>query len=225
MSAAALGSISNVATLMVNLEKLEENAETEEAEGEEEEGEDDSGNELAEKPRLSKRQCSQMDNVDMRINGRYQRNGKCAYDQDTLSNSGNHPEDKTHPRQMEQHPVDSAGEASQPLTDSAPMNTFDSALELEHLLLDGNPDPTSVAAAPTVIISPLPVGDLETFLKGTAEGFAIMSPLILVALFWLVIVWTRANRQRKAARLELELMRLYPRPVVEMKGDLESGSV
>ena len=272
MSAALISRLANLASLWVNVEHIEEEGEEDVEEGEEEE--DDSGDELQEKPRLSKRQCSHMGNVDMRINGRYLCNGRRAYDQDTLRNSGKHPEHKRLPRQIRQHhdndegmppfqssarlaryfseselgpliqtlsgqevqppslapaslvyAADSAGETPQPLIDSSPATTFDSALELKGLISSGNPEPTYVAVAPTANTSTSSVEGLESFLKGTFEGFAIMSPLILVALIWLVIVLKRAKKQRRAARIEHELVGPYPSPVVETKGDLQSGSV
>ena len=114
--AAALPGWAAASTILVNLGILgasanaeaeegaeEEDAEEEYAEEEYAEGEDDSVDQLDAKPRLSKRQCSHFDNVNMRSNGRYLRNGKCAYDQGTLINSGNYPEDKMLPRQIRQH--------------------------------------------------------------------------------------------------------------------------
>ena len=224
MSASLIPKLANIASIAVNLGTLEGELEKGLEEGAEEE--DDSDDEPEEKPRLSKRQCSHMDSVAMRINGRYLCNGKRAYDQDTLRNSGNYPEPSLAPASLV-NAVDSAGETPQPLTDSTPAETFESALQLKGLLFDGNPDSTYVAVAPTAIASTSPVEDLETFLMGIGEGFAIMSPLILVALLWLVIVWRRANKQRRAlASIEHEPVEPYPSPVVvEIKGDLESGSL
>ena len=275
MSAAALSKIANIGSILTNFPKLGEEIEKGlEDIGGGDQPENDSDDQLDEKPRLSKRQCSHMDNVDMRTNGRYLRNGKCAYDQDTLRNSGNYPEDKRLSRQIRQHhdndegmlpfqssarlaryfsesklgpflqrlsgqevqppslapaslvhAADSAGETPQSLIDSSPATTFDSALGLKGLISGGIQEPTYVAVAPTAISSASPVEGLESFLSGIFEGFALMSPVILIALLWLVIVLKRAKRQRRAARIEHELVGPYPSPMVETKGDVESGSV
>ena len=253
---------------------VEKDVEGEDAEGEDAEGEDDSGDQPDAKPRLSKRQRSHMDNVDMWINGRYLRDEKCAYDQDTLTNSGNYPKDKRLPRQMRQHrdydegiapfqssarlaryfsdstlrpliqklsrhevqppslapagpvdAVDSACETPHPLFISSPATSFDSALNLEDLISDSNAELTYAAAAPTAITSTSSAEGLQSFLKGFTEGFALICPLILFALLCLIITLKRASRQRRVARIKHELVGLYPSPVVETKGDLESGSV
>ena len=246
----------------------------EDAQGEDAEGEDDSGDQPDAKPRLSKRQCSHMDDVDIWINVRYLRDRKCAYDQDTLTNSGNYPEDKRFPRQIRQphdndegmapfqssarlaryfsdstlgpliqklsghevqtpslapsgliKAVDSARETPQPLINSPPATSFNSTLKLEDLISDGNSELTHAAAAPTAITSTSSVEGLQSFFKGFTEGFALISPLILFALLCLIITLKRASRQRRVAMIKHELVGLYPSPVVETKGDLESGSV
>ncbi|KAK0513381.1 hypothetical protein JMJ35_004367 [Cladonia borealis] len=270
--AAALPGWAAASTILVNLGILgasanaeaeanseEEDAEEDYAEEEYAEGEDDSVDQLDAKPRLSKRQCSHTDNVNMRINGRYLRNGKCAYDQDTLTNSGNYPEDKMLPRQIRQHrdkdegmapfqssarlaryfsestlgplmqslvyAVDSAGETPQPLMNSSPATTSDSTLKLTSLISDGNPESTYVAAAPTAIPSTSSVEGLQTFSSGFCGGIALGAPIILVAVLCRIFILKRANKQRRAARVEHELVGPYPSPVVKTESDLESGSI
>lgn len=269
--AAAVGLLVGTETLEASREEREEE---EDAEWEDAEGENDSGDQPESKPRLSKRQCGHMDHVDMRTNGRYLPNGKCAYDQDSLTNIGNYPEDKRLPRQTRQHhdndegmapiqssarlaryfsestlgpliqklsghkvqppslapaslvdAVDLAGEASQPPINSSPGKAFDSGLELKGLLFNGHPDPAYVAVASTANTSTSSVEGLESFFRGTCEGFALGLPLILVALLLRIFILDRANKQRRAARIEHELVGPYPSPEVNTKGDLESGNV
>ena len=121
--------------------------------------------------------------------------------------------------------VHSAGETPQPLISSSLAKTFDSALDLKDLIFDGNPQPTYVAVAPTATIFPSSAEGLKSFLSATLGGFALASPLFVIFLLWLVISVNRANKQRRVARIEHELVGPYPSPTVERKGDLESGSV
>ncbi len=122
------------------------------------------------------------------------------------------------------HAVHSAGETPQPLISSPLAKTFDSALDLKDLIFNGNPEPTYVAVAPAAIASPSSAEGLESFLRARG-GFALASPLFFVFFLWLVISVKRANKQRRVARIEHELVGPYSSSMVERKGDLESGSV
>ena len=283
-ASAGLANWAAAATFLVNLGILGHSAE-EEADAQDEyaeefteeeyaEGEDDSVDQLDAKPRLSKRQCSHADNANMRINGRYLRDEKCAYDLDTLTNSGVHPEEQMLPHQIEQHrdrdegtapfqssarlaryfsettlgpliqklsghevqppslapasivsSVDLAGETPQPLINSFPATTSGSTLKLTGLISDGNPEPTYVAAAPTAMTSTSSVEGLQSFSSGFREGVALGAPIILVAVLCRIFILKRASKQRRAARIEHELVGPYHSPEMKPKGDLESGRV
>ena len=288
MAAVGLANWAAASTLLSNLGILGQHAE-EEADAQDEyaeeyteeeyaeegaEGEDGSVDQLDAKPRLSKRQCSHAENVNMRINVRYLRDGKCAYDLDTLTNSGVHPEEQMLPRQIKQdhdkdegtapfqssarlaryfsestlgpliqklsgHEVqppslapasivfsdDSAGETPQPLINSSPATTSGSTLKPTGLISDGNPESTYVAAAPTAITSTSSVGGLQSFSNGFGEGVALGAPIILVAVLCRIFILKRASRQRRAARIEDELVGPYHSPEMKTEGYLESGSV
>ena len=108
------------------------------------------------------------------------------------------------------------------LIDSSPVKPFDSASELTGLIINGDQEPKYVAVAPTTIASNLSVEGQKPFYGATRGDFAWIGPLFLLILFWIVLI-LRARKQRR--RLDGELERLCPSPEMEMKGDLESGSV
>ena len=181
-----IGTLSNLASLMVNTDKIEEDVEGD-VEGDAGE-EDDSGYQVDEKPRLSERQYSPMD------------------------------DDEGMP------PFHSSTRLAR-LIDFSPVKTFDSASKLMGLILDGNPEPKYVAVAPTAITSTLSVEGQKPFFGATRGDFAMISPLFLIILLWLVVSLKRARKQRRAGRMDCELVGPYPSPGMETKGDLESGSV
>lgn len=110
------------------------------------------------------------------------------------------------------------------LINSSPVKTLDSASELTGLIFEGNPEPKYFAIAPTAIPSTLSVEDQKPFFGATHGDFAWISPLFVIILVWLVI-FHRARKQRRAGRMDCELVGRYLGPKMEMKGDLESGSV
>ena len=181
-----IGNLSSLASLWVNTEHLEEEAE-EGIEGDAGE-EDDSGDQADEKPRPSKRQYSYMDDDEgmqpFRLSTRLAR-----------------------------------------LINSPPVKIFDSASELTGLIFDGNPEPKYVAVAPTAITSTLSVEGQKPLFGATRGDFALISPLFLIIILWLFISLKRARKQRRAGRMDCELVGVYPSPGMKTKGDLESGSV
>ena len=111
------------------------------------------------------------------------------------------------------------------LTDSSPVKIFDSASGLTSVIFDGNPEPKYVAVAPTAITPTLSVEGQKPLFGATRGDIAFIAPLLSIILLWLIISLKRTRKQRRAGRMDCELAGPYPKPGVELKGDLESGSV